>query len=196
MSVFVWAVLGYLCGSVPFGLILTKLAGLGDIRTIGSGNIGATNVLRTGNKKIAFATLMLDGFKAAFIIMLAHHYASFNIALVTAFFALLGHIFPVWLKFKGGKGVATSLGAFLALAPQVGLMACAVWLFCAAITRYSSVSALVATALTPFIAWGFGFSANLPALCAFIATLVWFTHRDNIKRLLNGTEPKIGTKIT
>lgn len=191
---FIAALIGYAFGSVPFSYILTKAAGFGDIRHIGSGNVGATNVLRTGNKKLALTTLILDSAKGAVAVCLVKYFINFDAALIAGFFALLGHIFPVWLGFKGGKGVATALGVFLALAPQVGLVACAAWLFTAAATRYSSLASLVATASAPFAAWAFGFSENLPALCAFMSTLIWFKHRDNMHRLFEGTESKIGSK--
>lgn len=196
MNALLWGILGYLLGAIPFGLLLTRAAGLGDVRNIGSGNIGATNVLRTGNKTLALATLVLDGAKGAVAVLIAKYTAGFDSALIAGFAALLGHIFPVWLKFKGGKGVATSLAVLLALAPQIGLLACALWLLVAASTCYSSLSALVAVAAAPFIAWGFGFAPPVSAVCAFMASLVWFKHRENIKRLINGTEPKIGALRT
>lgn len=185
---------GYLLGSIPFGLVLTKLGGYGDIRDIGSGNIGATNVLRTGNKKLALATLLLDGVKGAIAVGIAHHFADFNIAMLAGFFALVGHLFPVWLKFKGGKGVATTLGTFLALKWPLGLIACGLWLLTAVVTRYSSLSALVAIGLSPVIAHFLYHDANLSGLCGVVATLVFFKHRANIKRLIAGEEPKIGKK--
>jgi glycerol-3-phosphate acyltransferase PlsY len=141
---FIFALIGYLLGSIPFGLILTKAAGLGDIRAIGSGNIGATNVLRTGNKKLAAATLILDGTKGAVAVLLAQHFANHDAALMAGLFSILGHVFPIWLNYKGGKGVATALGMLLALAPLSGLAACGVWLVMAAVFRFSSLYALIA----------------------------------------------------
>lgn len=213
------AALGYLCGSIPFGLILTKLGGYGDIRAIGSGNIGATNVLRTGNKKLAIATLLLDAFKGAVITLLiaavATHLpncAAINclgecaclppekytlyqyLPYIAGLFALLGHIFPVWLKFKGGKGVATGLGILLALSWPAGLAAAATWLLTAFLSRISSLSALVAIALSPVYAYLFTSDAKLPALCAVMSAIIIAKHHTNIKRLLKGEEPKIGKK--
>jgi glycerol-3-phosphate acyltransferase PlsY len=187
---------GYLIGSIPFGLILTRLGGYGDIRDIGSGNIGATNVLRTGNKKLALATLLLDSLKgaAAVYLVLAIFQGNFNLAMAAGFFALIGHLFPVWLKFKGGKGVATTLGTLLALKPVIGAAACGLWLLTAFVTRYSSLSALVAIGATPFLAHFLYNNANLTGLCGVVATLVFFKHRANIQRLLNKEEPKIGQK--
>lgn len=185
---------GYLIGSIPFGLILTRLGGYGDIRDIGSGNIGATNVLRTGNKKLALATLILDSVKGAAAVGIATYFSTFETAMVAGFCALLGHLFPVWLKFKGGKGVATTLGTLLALKPILGVAACGLWLLTALITRYSSLSALVAIAAMPPLAHYLFNDANLTGLCAAIATLVFIKHRANVKRLLAGEEPKIGQK--
>ena len=187
---------GYLIGSIPFGLVLTRLAGYGDIRSIGSGNIGATNVLRTGNKPLALATLLLDSGKGAIAVGIALYFSTFEVAMVAGFFALVGHLFPVWLKFKGGKGVATTLGTLIALKWPLGLAACALWLLSAVITRYSSLSALVAIGLTPIIAHFLYHDANLSGLCGVIATLVFVKHRANIKRLITGEEPKIGKKKT
>jgi len=188
----------YLIGSIPFGLILTKAAGLGDIRQIGSGNIGATNVLRTGNKKLAALTLFLDGFKGFVAVALALHFgalmhATGMIGVYAGLAALIGHMFPVWLKFKGGKGVATILGVALGLNWLLGLLACATWLIMAVIFRYSSLSALVAVAALPGYSWCLGYPAAAPFL-ALMAALVWWRHHENIKRLLAGTEPKIGQK--
>ncbi|MDQ7246784.1 glycerol-3-phosphate 1-O-acyltransferase PlsY [Dongia sedimenti] len=186
------AVLGYLLGSIPFGLLLTRLAGLGDIRNIGSGNIGATNVLRTGNKGLALATLLLDGGKGAAAVLLARVVQD-DLAVVAGAFAFLGHVFPVWLKFKGGKGVATALGTWLALAWPIGILACLSWLIIALIFRYSSLSALLAVALAPVYAIWLG----TPPLVWFgigVAILVWIRHHENIRRLLKGEEPKIGKK--
>ncbi|CAK0776459.1 Glycerol-3-phosphate acyltransferase [uncultured Gammaproteobacteria bacterium] len=188
------AVAGYLLGSIPFGLVLTRLAGLGDIRAVGSGNIGATNVLRTGNKKLAAATLILDGGKGAVAVLIAAAW-SHEAALAAAGGAMIGHIFPVWLSFKGGKGVATALGVLLAISWPVAVIACVVWLATAYTFRYSSLAALVAVATSPVSAWVFGGPA-LAALAGVIALLVVLRHRDNIIRLCAGTESQIGTKQT
>ncbi len=211
------ALCAYLIGSVPFGLILTRLGGYGDIRDIGSGNIGATNVLRTGNKKLAIATLLLDTLKGVAAVLIAgalvRWYLPDNlpescegdcgeyverVALtfmyLAGLFALLGHLFPVWLKFKGGKGVATTLGILIAIKPILGIAACGIWLLTAVITRYSSLSALVAVAAAAPLAHFLYHDANLTGLCGIVATLVFFKHRANIQRLLSGEEPKIGQK--
>lgn len=185
---------GYLLGSIPFGLILTRLGGYGDIRAIGSGNIGATNVLRTGNKKLALATLVLDSLKGALAVGIALYFASFDVAMVAGLAALIGHLFPVWLKFKGGKGVATALGILIALKPLIGIAACGIWLLVATVLRYSSLSALVAIGTSPLLAHYFYQDANLTGLCGVIAALVFFKHRANIRRLINREEPKIGQK--
>lgn len=181
---------GYLLGSIPFGLILTRLAGLGDIRRIGSGNIGATNVLRTGNKALAAATLLLDGGKGAVAVLIAQHLYGPDAAVVAGAGAFLGHLFPVWLRFRGGKGVATTIGIFLAIAWPVGLIACAVWLLVAALFRYSSLAALIAVAAAPIAAW---FLANhqIAALALFLAVVIWQRHHENIRRLLKGEESRI-----
>jgi len=181
---------GYLLGSIPFGLILTRFAGLGDIRRIGSGNIGATNVLRTGNKALAAATLILDGGKGAVAVLVAQRLYGPDAAIVAGAGAFLGHLFPVWLKFHGGKGVATTLGIFLAIAWPVGLIACAVWLLVALLFRYSSLAALIAVAVAPIAAW---FLANhqTAALALFLAVVVWQRHHENIGRLLKGRESRI-----
>lgn len=186
--------LGYLLGSIPFGLVLAKLCGYGDIRQIGSGNIGATNVLRTGNRFLALAVLLLDGGKGAIAVLLAQYFGSYEAAMAAGLFAITGHMFPVWLKFKGGKGVATTLGMLLALTPSVGAAACIIWLLMAATFRYSSLSALVAIMATPALAHFIYADANLSGVCGIIALLVWVKHRSNIKRLLQGEEPKIGKK--
>ncbi|HMA49882.1 MAG TPA: glycerol-3-phosphate 1-O-acyltransferase PlsY [Magnetospirillaceae bacterium] len=187
------AIAGYLLGSIPFGLVLTRLAGHGDIRTIGSGNIGATNVLRTGNKGLAAATLILDSGKGAFAALLASWHLSPEAATIAGLFAVLGHNFPVWLKFKGGKGVATTLGVLLAVAWPVGLAACGTWIAVAAIFRYSSLAALVALALSPFYAliWS---DAWVTVTALILGVLAIIRHRANIQRLVTGTEPKIGKK--
>jgi glycerol-3-phosphate acyltransferase PlsY len=188
------AFLGYLLGSIPFGLVLTKVAGLGDIRQIGSGNIGATNVLRTGNKPLAAATLLLDGGKGAVAALIAAHFSPL-LAVIAGGAALLGHLFPVWLGFKGGKGVATTFGTLLAINWMVGIAACLTWLAMAFGFRISSLSALVAVALSPFYAYALGDWPQV-IFAAFAAILVWIRHRENIARLLAGTEPRIGRKKT
>jgi glycerol-3-phosphate acyltransferase PlsY len=183
--------LGYLSGSIPFGLILTRAAGLGDIRNIGSGNIGATNVLRTGNKKIAAATLVLDALKAAVPVLVARHFWGEEAAMLAAVGAFFGHCFPVWLGFKGGKGVAVMIGSLLALAWPVGLIFCAVWLLIAFARKISSLAALTAAATAPIFAYLFG-SPLLALTVIALALLLFFQHRENIARLLAGTEPTIG----
>lgn len=183
--------LGYLSGSIPFGLILTRAAGLGDIRNIGSGNIGATNVLRTGNKKVAAATLVLDALKAVVPILIARYFWGEEPAMLAAVGAFLGHCFPVWLGFKGGKGVAVMIGSLLALAWPVGLIFCAVWLLIAFTRKISSLSALTAAATAPIFAYVLG-NDRLAVTALFLALLLFFQHRENIARLLKGTEPHIG----
>ena len=187
------AVLAYLLGSVPFGVVITKLMGLGDLRQIGSGNIGATNVLRTGNKGAAAATLLLDSGKGAVAVLLARAFTGEDGAQLAALMSFLGHLFPVWLGFRGGKGVATFLGTLLALAWPAGLLACATWLAVAAISRISSLSALVATLASPIWLWVVGMP-EASALAVVLAALVWLRHRENIARLSAGTEPRIGKK--
>ncbi|HPD92135.1 MAG TPA: glycerol-3-phosphate 1-O-acyltransferase PlsY [Pararhodobacter sp.] len=180
----------YLLGSIPFGVVITRALGLGDVRKIGSGNIGATNVLRTGNKGAAAATLLLDAGKGAVAVLIARAIAGEDAAQLAALASFLGHLFPVWLGFKGGKGVATFLGTMLALAWPVGLLCCATWLVIARVTRISSASALVASlAATPFL-WGLG-PRSMIVLALALAGLVWLRHRANIERLLAGTEPRI-----
>ncbi|MBT4932226.1 MAG: glycerol-3-phosphate 1-O-acyltransferase PlsY [Rhodospirillaceae bacterium] len=183
---------GYLIGSIPFGLVLTRLAGLGDIRDIGSGNIGATNVLRTGNKPLALATLLLDSGKGAAAALLLSSFDPLA-GLIAGGGAILGHNFPVWLKFKGGKGVATTLGVLIAVAWPVGLGACATWLLAAAIFRYSSLSALIALAASPFYAWWMN-APDVAILAALLAILSIIRHHENISRLIKGEESKIGKK--
>ena len=183
---------GYLLGSIPFGLVLTRLAGLGDIRAIGSGNIGATNVLRTGNRALAAATLLLDVGKGAAAVLLGRHFGP-EVAALAGGSALVGHLFPVWLRFKGGKGVATGLGVLLAASLFTGVATCASWILIALLTRYSSLAALVASALAPLFAWLQG-EALTAGLAAAMAVLVYFRHLANIRRLLGGTESKIGAK--
>ena len=192
MSEVVAALLGYLLGSIPFGLLVTRLAGLGDIRSIGSGNIGATNVLRTGRKDLALATLLLDGGKGAVAVLIARM-VNEDLTVLAGGAAILGHLFPVWLKFKGGKGVATTLGTLIAANWMVGIGACLVWLAMAVLFRYSSLSALIAVAASPFLALWLG-TVPQAWLAAFAAILVWLRHHENIRRLLKGEEPKIGKK--
>ena len=182
---------GYLLGSIPFGLVLTRLAGYGDIRQIGSGNIGATNVLRTGNKPLALATLLLDSGKGAIAVGLAWYLGGVTLAAIAGGAAFLGHCYPVWLKFKGGKGVATFLGTLLAIAWPVGLACCGTWLITAALSRISSLSALVAAALGPIYAY-FLAGPDQAWMALFCTVLIFIRHRPNIERLIAGTEPKIG----
>ena len=184
---------GYLCGSIPFGVILTRLAGTEDLRTIGSGNIGATNVLRTGRKALAAATLLGDTLKGTAAVLIILCVFNRNLALIAGLGAFIGHLFPVWLRFKGGKGVATYIGILLGLAWPVALAFCAIWLAVAALTRYSSLSALVASLATPPILWALG-SGGEAALFALLTIILWITHRENIARLLHGTEGRIGQK--
>ncbi|MBJ7576317.1 glycerol-3-phosphate 1-O-acyltransferase PlsY [Devosia sp. MC532] len=191
LTLFYAVVLGYLFGSIPFGLILTRAAGLGDIRQIGSGNIGATNVLRTGNKKIAALTLFLDALKAVVPILLARHFWGEDAARIAAVGAFFGHCFPVWLGFKGGKGVAVMIGSLLALAWPVGLIFCAVWLLLAYVRKISSLAALTAAGTAPILAYLF-VGAGLAIVVLILALLLFFQHRENIARLIKGTEPKIG----
>jgi glycerol-3-phosphate acyltransferase PlsY len=195
---FVLAALGgYLLGSIPFGLVLTKMAGLGDIRAIGSGNIGATNVLRTGRKDIALATLLLDAGKAAIALIAARALwgdkpSSDEIGFIAGGAAFLGHCFPVWLGFKGGKGVATYFGVMFAGIFPLGILAGATWLAMAAIFRYSSLAALAAVTITPIAALVGGFDVSAIIFCLVLMALVFWRHRANIARLLRGEEPKIG----
>ncbi|MCB2130390.1 MAG: glycerol-3-phosphate 1-O-acyltransferase PlsY [Rhodobacteraceae bacterium] len=193
LTLIIVAILAYLLGSVPFGVLVTRIMGLGDLRKIGSGNIGATNVLRTGNKGAALATLLLDGGKGAVAVLLARGLAGADAAQVAALGAFLGHLYPVWLRFKGGKGVATFLGTLLALAFPVGLAACATWLATALISRISSLSALVAAALAAVWAGVLG-HGDMVYLIVILATFVFIRHLPNIERLRAGTEPKIGGK--
>ncbi len=186
------AVIGYLLGSIPFGLLLTRAAGLGDIRRIGSGNIGATNVLRTGNKALAALTLVLDAGKGAAAVLAAQQFGP-DMAAIAAVFAFLGHLFPVWLGFKGGKGVATYLGVLLALFWPGAVIFAVLWLATAFSTRFSSLSALVASAATPVSLFWFGHTP-LALLFLVLTALLWFMHRANIRRLLAGTEGRIGAK--
>lgn len=184
---------GYLLGSIPFGLVLTKMAGLGDLRSIGSGNIGATNVLRTGNKKLAAATLLLDALKATAAALIAHAVFGHNAALFGGFAAFIGHLFPVWLRFKGGKGVATYIGTLLGVAPLMVLVFAVAWLSVAFITRYSSLSALVATLVIPVVLWILGVE-EAAVVTAVMTVITYWRHKQNIERLIAGTESKIGKK--
>tara|TARA_R110002049_G_scaffold843_7_gene5527 strand:- start:252 stop:905 length:654 start_codon:yes stop_codon:yes gene_type:complete len=198
------ALIGYLIGSIPFGLVLTKMAGFGDVRKIGSGNIGATNVLRTGNKGLALATLLLDGGKGAVVVILANIFFTQDYAVLAGSGAFIGHLFPIWLKFKGGKGVATFIGVMLALSWPAGIAVALTWLLTALIFRMSSLSALVAAALAPV--YIHLLKTNLPfdgtfygdtqrvEVAFFMAVLIFIRHRENIARLLKGKEPKIGKK--
>lgn len=182
-------VAAYLLGSVPFGLVISRAAGLGDIRQIGSGNIGATNVLRTGSKGAALATVLLDAGKGLVSVLMARAIAGEDAAQLAGLCAFLGHLYPIWLRFKGGKGVATFLGVLLALSFFVGLFACAAWLVAFLITRISSLSALVASVLTPMAAALMG-HADAVALTIVMAALLIWKHRANMQRLMSGTEPK------
>jgi acyl phosphate:glycerol-3-phosphate acyltransferase len=183
--------LGYLLGAIPFGLVLTRAAGLDDIRKVGSGNIGATNVLRTGRKGLAAATLLLDALKGAVAVLAAGRLFGETAAIAAGSGAFLGHIFPVWLAFKGGKGVATYLGVLTALYWPVALAFCGLWLAVAFVTRYSSLAALAASAATPFVLWAFG-RAELALAIGALTVLLFAKHSANIKRLLAGQEGKIG----
>ncbi len=190
MIPFIAVLIGYICGSIPFGLLLTRAAGLGDVRSIGSGNIGATNVLRTGNKKIAALTLFLDGLKGAVPVLLLTQFGEPQAGMIAGLAAMAGHIFPVWLDFKGGKGVATSLGVLFGLFWPLGLIFIALWLALAFAFRMSSVAGLASSALTPL--WAYLFDrTDLVLPTALIAIAIWIMHRANIGRLMKGEEPKI-----
>lgn len=186
-------ILGYLLGSIPFGLILTRSAGLGDIRSIGSGNIGATNVLRTGNKKLAAATLLLDALKATLAAVIGWYFFGQEAGLLAGFAAFMGHLYPIWLGFKGGKGVATYIGTLLGIAPLMVLVFAAIWLLVAKVSKYSSLSALVATLVIPVVLW-FLDQPKVALVMAIMTAISWWKHEGNIKRLLAGTETKIGQK--
>ncbi len=194
------AVIGYFLGTIPFGLLITRAAGLGDVRKIGSGNIGATNVLRTGRRELAALTLVLDAAKGFFAVFIARWFWPGDAMFIAAIAVFLGHCFPVWLGFKGGKGVATFIGVLLGLAWPVGLIFCAVWLLIAFTQKVSSLSALTAAVTAPIFAyvvslWGYPIDATkFAATAALLAALLIFNHRANIGRLLNGTEPKIGSE--
>ena len=185
--------IAYLIGSIPFGLLLTRFSGAGDIREIGSGSIGATNVLRTGRRGLAAATTLLDGSKGFVAVWVAAAYAGPDLAVILAWGSVLGHLFPVWLKFKGGKGVATTLGALFGFAPLLGVYACLTWLLVAFAMRYSSVSGLLAVALAPVYAWYMELF-QIAEASILLAVFVWARHHANIRRLLKGEEPKIGAK--
>ncbi|KRS17572.1 glycerol-3-phosphate 1-O-acyltransferase PlsY [Roseovarius indicus] len=193
MLLLLWAVIGYLLGSIPFGIVVTQRLKLGNLREIGSGNIGATNVLRTGNKGAAAATLVLDGAKGAVAVLLARMVSGEDAAQLAGLAAFLGHCYPVWLGFKGGKGVATFLGILLALAPPVGLAACATWAVTVAVTRISSMGALMAAALSTLWVFALG-HPRVFVLGVILTVLVFVRHRENIWRIKAGTEPKIGEK--
>jgi len=186
---------GYLLGSIPFGLLLTRAAGGPDVRTIGSGNIGATNVLRTGRKGLAAATLICDALKGTLAVLVIARYASYEASLLAGFGAFIGHLFPVWLNFKGGKGVATYIGLLIGIYWPCAVIFCAIWLVTAVISRYSSLSALIASALTPLAFWLLA-QPQAAAWFVLMTVLLWITHRTNIRRLLNGSEGKIGAKST
>jgi glycerol-3-phosphate acyltransferase PlsY len=185
--------LGYLLGSIPFGMVLTKLAGTEDLRSIGSGSIGATNVLRTGRKGLAAATLICDALKGTFAVVIAGYYGGPNAAMLAALGAFLGHLYPIWLKFQGGKGIATYIGVLIGLFWPAAVVFCVMWLATAFTTRYSSLSGLIAAFVTPLFLWWFGHPA-LASLCVVLTLLTFYKHRENIKRLQAGTEGKIGEK--
>jgi acyl phosphate:glycerol-3-phosphate acyltransferase len=187
-----WVITGYLLGSIPFGLLLTRAIGI-DIRTVGSGNIGTTNVLRTGNKGLAAATLLLDAGKGAAALLLARHFAGVEAGMLAGVAAFLGHCFPVWLKFRGGKGVATLLGVALAAVPLAGVIALLAWVGGALATRYSSVGGIASAVAAPVAAWALGAPHSAIALAGMAVLLVW-QHRENIGRLRDGTESRIGAK--
>jgi glycerol-3-phosphate acyltransferase PlsY len=185
--------LGYLLGSIPFGLILTRLAGTKDLRSIGSGSIGATNVLRTGSKALAVGTLLGDALKGTLAVVIAGYYGGPNAAMLAGLGAFLGHLYPVWLKFRGGKGIATYIGVLIGLFWPAAIVFCVMWLATAFTTRYSSLSALIAAFVTPLFLWWFGHPA-LASLFVVLTLLTFYAHRENIKRLQAGTENKIGDK--
>ena len=193
MSTALWIIIGYLIGSIPFGIVITRALGLGDLRSIGSGNIGATNVLRTGHKGAALATLLLDSGKGAIAVLLDRAIAGEDAVQVAGLAAFVGHCFPVWLGFKGGKGVATFLGTILALAWPVGLAACATWVVIAVLFRYSSLAALAAAGMSPL--WSaLTHRGEVFTLCLVLAILIYARHWANIGRLRAGTESRIGKK--
>ena len=189
----VGAFLGYLLGSIPFGLVLTRLGGYGDLRKIGSGNIGATNVLRTGNKPLALTTLILDSGKGAAAVLIGGAMYGPDMAVMAGGGAFLGHLFPIYLKFRGGKGVATTLGILIAISWPVGLSVCLTWAVTALIFRLSSLSGLMALAASPVVAWYLS-TDQVMEFSIFLAVLVWVRHHENIRRILKGEEPGIGKK--
>ena len=193
MSIALAILFGYLLGSIPFGLVLMRAAGGPDVRTIGSGNIGATNVLRTGRKGLAAATLICDMLKGTAAVLAATYYAGHDAALAAGLGAFLGHLFPVWLKFKGGKGVATYIGVLLGLYWPAAIVFGLIWILVAVLFRYSSLAALIASALTPLSLWLFVKPAEA-ALYMLLTAALWIMHRANIARLMAGTEGKIGAK--
>ena len=195
MTILITFLAAYLLGSIPFGVLITRALGLGNLRDIGSGNIGATNVLRTGNKGAAFTTLVLDGAKGGVAVLIAHALLGEQAALVAGLGAFLGHLFPVWLKFQGGKGAATFLGVLLAVSFPAGLAACATWLVAALAFRYSSLSALIAAAAAPVWLLWFG-RPDAIWLALLLGALVFARHHANIRRLMRGEEPKIGRSRT
>ena len=184
---------GYLFGSIPFGVVLTRLAGTQDLRSIGSGSIGATNVLRTGRKGIAAATLIGDALKGTVAVVICGYYGGPHAAMLAAFGAFLGHLYPVWLKFRGGKGVATYIGVLIGLFWPAAIVFCVMWLATATTTRYSSLSALIAAFVTPLFLWWFG-QPVLASLLVVMTLFLFYAHRENIKRLQTGTEGRIGQK--
>jgi glycerol-3-phosphate acyltransferase PlsY len=185
---------GYLLGSVPFGLLLTRAAGLEDIRKIGSGSIGATNVLRTGRKSLAAATVLLDGLKGVAAVLLGAYLAGVPGVLLGGLAAVVGHCFPVWLRFRGGKGVATGFGVLIAADPVVGLAAGAVWIASALLVRISSASGLISFLFAPLLAWALARPQPVPGLALAVMAVIFLRHRSNIERLLKGTEPRIGAR--
>jgi glycerol-3-phosphate acyltransferase PlsY len=193
MMIFISIITGYLFGSIPFGLLIAKIFGQGDIRNIGSGNIGATNVLRTGRKDLAFITLLFDAGKAAMAFFIIQHFIGYPFGIYAGAMALIGHCFPIWLGFKGGKGVATYLGYLLAAAWPVGLIACAAWLAAALLFRMSSFAALIAALTAPIAAYFMG-HIKLALVAALLTLVIYIRHRANIGRILKGEEPKIGKK--
>ena len=180
----------YLLGSIPFGILVSKVFGLGNLRDIGSGNIGATNVLRTGNKLAALITLILDGLKGVLVVVVAR-FISEDAAITASIFVIIGHIYPVWLRFSGGKGVATFIGAILALSFVTGLLVCFIWIIIALIFRYSSLSAMVSSASAPIGVFLF-YDNEALVVTLFMTVLIWYRHKDNIRRLIDGSEAKIG----
>jgi glycerol-3-phosphate acyltransferase PlsY len=192
ISIILALAFGYLLGSIPFGLLITRAAGLGDVRKIGSGNIGATNVLRTGNKGLAALTLLLDALKGTAAVLVAGYFGSV-FAIAAGFAAFIGHLFPVWLGFKGGKGVATYLGVLIALVWQAALAFAVVWLGVAFLTRYSSLAALVAAVAVPVVLFVMGY-VDYAVVLAIMSAIVFYKHRANIRRLMDGSESRIGAK--